>query len=128
MKYDRDPQLIAQKTAEFILWLTHDGSDLEIRFRHSYDGKTTWHAIGTDAYDGPADAHGFLPWQIDYRLKKPAPALTPHLDIAQPPVAACDTCGRKTWSNEPVCGMPQPNGTKCPGHFVLSAPHGAEKE
>lgn len=37
------------------------------------------------------------------------------------PAVVCDTCGRKSWSNEPgdACNMTQPTGRKCSGIFVL---------
>lgn len=38
------------------------------------------------------------------------------------PYKTCDTCGRKSWSEEcrigTSCGMPQPSGASCEGHFV----------
>jgi hypothetical protein len=45
--------------------------------------------------------------------------------LNEPPKGVCDTCGRKTWSAETCCGMPQPDGTRCPGKFI---PFGGTQE
>lgn len=37
------------------------------------------------------------------------------------PTAHCDACGRAAWAAGDLCGMPQPSGERCAGHFVANA-------
>lgn len=43
-----------------------------------------------------------------------------HLQTDAPPIAICDGCHRKTWSEDSLiepCGMRQPDGRRCEGIF-----------
>lgn len=41
-----------------------------------------------------------------------------HLRLDEPPLAVCDTCGRKSWDADSIdrrCGLSQPSGGRCSG-------------
>lgn len=65
------------------------------------------------------EVHGAIE-RIESLLLKDAD-LPPHLK-SDASYCVCDGCGRKSWSAAALfssCGMTQPSGEKCRGHFDL---------